>query len=65
MVQKLIGANMTILERIRHLNEAVGTKLTSLNQSGLYASGDRNDSSVIPSIGRPGGIDRTTELISK
>ena len=34
-VQRLIGANMNILERIKQLQTAVGTRITTLNQSAI------------------------------
>ena len=62
-VQKLIVANMNILEHIKQLQEAIGTKLSTINQSGLYANTER-DNSMIPTMGRGAG-DRTAELIRK
>ena len=51
-VQKLLEANMSILQRIKQLHDTIGTKLGALNQGLNYGSNER-DNSIIPAMGRP------------
>ena len=69
-IQRLLQANSNILERIKHLQDAIGTKISSLGQPsgavGLPNPSDRPNHSVIPQIGRVSAVqDRTDEVIRK
>jgi len=62
-IQRLLNANSNILERIKHLQSAIGTKISSLVHAGGPNPTDRPNHSVIPQIGRSTGQDRTDEVI--